>query len=135
MQVLIHAEATEHVSDIRFNKELIEWTRKELPVVVTFDFDNFSETSITNYGLDLARQADRLLVVIDILESKNLGGLIRFVDQLSRLQNKDLRLVLNGKSTELSKMSRAFGDRFFSNLSLEEQQKLVRDFLRRRQAA
>lgn len=135
MQVLIHAEATEHVSDIRFHKELIEWTRKELPAVVTFDFDNFSETSITNYGLDLARQADRVLVVIDIKESKSLGGLIRFVDQLSRLENKDLRLVLNGKSAELNKMSKAFGSRFYKDLSLEEQQKMARDFLRRRQAA
>ena len=135
MQVLIHAEITEHVSDIRFHNALIEWAKKETPAVITFDFDNFSEKTIIHYGIDLAKQADRILVVVDVKEGKNLGGIIHFMDQLSRMGDKRIKLVINGNHKQLKTMAKAFGAQYSANLDLTEQKKLVSEFLSRRQAA
>ena len=135
MQVLIHAEVSDHVGDIRFHKALIEWTKKEIPSLVTFDFDNFSEKTIIHYGIDLARQADRIMVVIDVSEGTNLGGLTHFMDQLIRLTDKNLKVVINGKQDQLHKMASILGDRYLQDLSLPQQKKLIKDFLSRQQAA
>jgi len=135
MQVLIHAEISEHVSDIRFHKALIEWSKKENPSIVTFDFDNLSERTIVNYGIDLAKQADRILVIIDVNEGKNLGGIIHFMDQLSRLNDKRIRVVINGEHPQLNMIAKAFGNQCIYDLDLSGQQKIVKEFLSRRQAA
>ena len=75
------------------------------------------------------------MVVIDVNEGTNLGGLPHFMDQLTRLSDKNLKVVINGEQQQLHKMAKLLGDRFIKDLSLSQQKKLIKDFLSRQQAA
>lgn len=128
MQVLIHVEVKE-AYDGKYKHPIIEWTKKELPRVVTFDFDNLSESSIGVYAEDLLKQAKQAFVIIDVNKEKNVGLVTKFIDSLVRQKNKPILLVVNGQSRVISKMGEVLGtDKFLQNLAGKEQQKVIKEF-------
>jgi len=128
MQVLIHVEVREEYPST-YKNSIIEWTKKELPKVVTFDFDNLSENSVAGYATDLLKQSKQAFVIIDVNIEKNLGLITKFIDTISREKDKSIMLLVNGKSQQLHKMGRTLGeDRFVQNLHSDEQQELLKEF-------
>ena len=136
MQVLIHIDVDQSIHEMHYHKPVVEWTRTQLPRVVTFDFDNLSETSVSNYAIDLMNQADQLFVIIDVNIDKNLGSITRFVDGLTRQKGKSVILLLNGQSALLQQMGATLGERNFkTNLADDDQKDLIMSFFNRRLSA
>ncbi|MEM7548876.1 MAG: hypothetical protein AAF363_04335 [Bacteroidota bacterium] len=128
MQVLIHVEVREEYPT-NFKNPIIEWTKKQLPKVVTFDFDNLSENSVAGYATDLLKQAKQAFVIIDVNIEKNLGLVTKFIDTISRQQDKSIMLIVNGESPKLSKMGKTLGStKFIQNLHAKEQKDLLKEF-------
>lgn len=128
MQVLIHVEVREEYPS-NYKNPIVEWTKKELPKVVTFDFDNLSENSVAGYATDLLKQAKQAFVIIDVNIEKNLGLVTKFIDTMTRQKEKSIMLLVNGKSPQLNKMGKTLGkDRFIQNLKSDDQKELLKEF-------
>jgi glyoxylate carboligase len=128
MQVLIHVEVKDSLVG-KYKNPIIEWTKKELPRVVTFDFDNLSESSICGYAEDLLKQAKQAFVIIDVNKSKNISLVTKFINSLTRQKDKPILLVVNGQNATLSKMGKILGaEKFLQNLKDNEQQRAIKEF-------
>ncbi len=126
VRALIHIEITNAIRH-NYDKSILTWARKAIDNLVTFDVDNLSEPSIINYAVDLIKQANYLIVIIDINAEGSAGPLIHLMDVLVNQKSKPTILVLNGENAILSKMGAAIGkDRLKKNQSLEEQQELIK---------
>lgn len=128
MQVLIHIEVANEFSG-SYQKPIISWAKEQFPNLVTFDFDNFSEPSIMDYGIDLLKQAEQVIVIIDADTEDKAGSLVKFMNKLTKEKDKSQLVVLNGNNQVLEKMAKILrSGHFLKNVDLLEQKKLVKSF-------
>ena len=97
--MLIHLEANS-LSQIQGHNPVIEWTRKTHPTVTTFDFNTLAQSSITKYALDLIRQADQIMMIVEVKIEKNLQLIREFLEAAAGLKGKAIKLVINGKQAK-----------------------------------
>lgn len=103
MRVAIHIEIGE-LSKISYGKEILFWIRKSEPQIITFDFDNHSDPSLVNHGIELLHKGEEILIIIDQVSSGNTSSLLRFVDILVRNKKKSILVIYNGDDHFLDKM-------------------------------
>lgn len=127
MQALIHIKVENEPTGY-YSHPVIQWAKEEFADLVTYDFDNFSEPSIINYGIDLIKQVDKAFIIINANAEGNAGPLIKFMESLLRAK-KPLIVVLNGENQMLKKMAQALGDaHFLLDKSLEEQKTMIKNY-------
>jgi len=124
METLIHIEIT-NIKEITYSHDILQWVKKDLPKVVTFDFDNFSEPSICDYAIDLLKQSTKVGIIIDVKENQPLGAIRKFMDFVIRNNESIYFMALNGDQKVLEHMAKPLGQRLHKNASLKEQKELV----------
>ena len=110
---------------------MIEWTRRTLPAVTTFDLNTLSQSSVTGYAIDLLNQSDQILMIIEIKKARNLQLIKQFVEALKGQEGKQVKIVLNGHRAEelVGELASVRSER---NLEERKQKQLIRDFFRPR---
>ncbi len=126
MQVLIHIEANS-LTQIPVHNPVIEWTRKTHPAVTTFDLSTLAQTSVAAYAMDLIKQADQIMLIIEIKIEKNMQLIQQFIQATMGLEGKSVKLVVNGKNAR--EMAKDFQvQNRLHNLPAQGQKKLIREF-------
>lgn len=118
--------------DVAFEKPLLSKVGKEVPSLVTFDFDGFSEESTRQYALDLLKQSRSAAVVIEATTEKGpYTGLVQFLNRLQQLKHPQLLLIKKGPlPAQLEKMMKVIGgSRYKIVETTEEAQHWIITFL------
>ncbi len=89
---------------IKFSNSVIEWIKAGFQDILVFDFDNHSEPFLTDKAVDLVTQADRIVLMVEAEEGKDAGGVMRFLNRLSRIANKQLLILSDGNHDLVLKM-------------------------------
>lgn len=117
-----------------FEKPLLNEIQAQLPEVVTFDFDNFSEESIRQYGLDLLKQSRQAAILVEAnVEEGPHTGLVTFFNRIMQQKHSRLLLVQQGPlPASLEKMMKALGGANYRKSSgFEESKACILPFLER----
>lgn len=94
-----------------FEKPVLEEIKEQLPELVTFDFDNFSEETIRQYALDLLKQSRQVAVLVEahVAEGPH-TGLVSFFNNIMQQKHPRLLMVQEGPlPAQLEKMMKALG--------------------------
>ena len=126
MQLLIHIEANS-LSQPQGHNSVIEWTRKTHPAITTFDFNTLSKSSVTGYAMDLIKQADQILIIIEIKIERNLQLIREFIEATMGLEGKSVKVVVNGKQAEQI-AAQIEGDNRMHDVPAQDQKKLIKEF-------
>lgn len=99
------------VSHTAFDKPLLKEIQQQLPELVIFDFDNFSEETIRQYALDLLKKGRRAAVLVEVqAEDAPHTGLVSFFNRLLQQKHPQLLMVQQGPlPTQLQKMMKVLG--------------------------
>ena len=126
MQLLIHIEAN-NLTQQHGHNSVIEWTRKTHPAITTFDFNTLSQSSVTGYAMDLIKQADQILMIVEIKIERNLQLIKEFIETTIGLEGKSVQLVVNG--IHAKKMAdHVQVDHRLNNVPAQGQKKLIGEF-------
>lgn len=133
MQSLIYLRLDEQ-EPTTYSIPLLEALKEQLPELTVFEFDNFSDTNIRQYGADLAKQSQRLAVVVAIAHPEaSIAGLTTFFNQMLKNKPESLLLALQGEQPVLEKMLTALakanaGPGLYKNLSDDALQEHLEKF-------
>ena len=120
--------------DVAFEKPLLKVIQEQVPDVVTFDFDNFSEETIRQYALDLLKQSRQAAIVVEahIAEGPH-TGLVSFFNRIMQQKHPRLLLVQEGPlPAPLEKMMKTLGGSNYRNSSKPtETKEYILSFLKR----
>lgn len=128
---LILIEVNKKLEGSTFEKPLLRQMEHEVPSLVTFDFDTFSEENIRQYALDLTKQSRKTAVVVQVnSEEGPHTGLISFFNRLQQQKHPYLMLLKQGPlPAQLEKMMRVIGGaRYHDIQSMEEAEKQLLPF-------
>lgn len=130
MKVTIHIEIGDY-HNTSYKKLILSWMREKYPHLTTFDFDSHSEATVINYAIDLLKQGDEIIIILDQMPGGNSKPLLRFMDTLSRFRAKSILIIYNGEDDILTKMLSAFPkEKVLRNLEAETQKEKIKDFFR-----
>ncbi|MTI31643.1 hypothetical protein [Xanthovirga aplysinae] len=124
METLIHIEVAS-IHDTTYSHDILQWVKQELPKVVTFDFDNFSEPSICDYAIDLLKQSRKVGIIIHVKNDQPLGTIRKFIDFVVRKNDAVYFLALQGDQKIIEKMAKPLGQRFHKNADFKLQKELL----------
>ena len=105
--------------DVAFEKPLLKDIQEQLPDVVTFDFDNFSEETIRQYALDLLKQSRQAAILVEVrAEEGPHTGLASFFNGILRQKHPRLLMIQEGPlPAPLEKMMKTLGGSNYRNSS------------------
>src|SRR5690606_16722598 len=130
MRVTIHVEIGDY-HNTSYKKLVLSWMREKYPHLTTFDFDSHSEATVMNYAIDLLKQGDEIIIILDQIPGGNGKPLLRFMDTLSRSRKKSVLIIYNGEYEVLSKMLSAFPkEKVLRNLDVPAQKEKIKEFFR-----
>ena len=130
MKVTIHVEIGDYHST-SYKKVVLSWMREKYPHLVTFDFDSHSEATVVNYGIDLLKQGEEIIVILDYMAEGNSKPLLKLLDTLIRLKNKSILVIYNGQDPLLDKMLHAFpNEKILRNVDTSTQKRKIKEFFR-----
>lgn len=118
--------------DVALEKPLLHDLKQELPQLVTFDLNNFSEETIRQYALDLIKQSRQAAIIIEVqAEEGPHTGLIAFFNGLLQQKHPRLLLIQQGiLPAQLEKMMKEIGgDNYRSSSGSKETKAYVLPFL------
>lgn len=107
---IIHIELQQG-PDAAFDQPLRQRLKEQLPDVVLFDFDNFSEESTRQYALDLIGQSHKTAILLQPkADDASFTGLVQFLNRLQLLKHPNLLLLQEGAlPPQLEKMLKVVG--------------------------
>jgi len=130
MRVTIHVEIGDY-HNTSYKKLVLSWMREKYPHLTTFDFDSHSEATVMNYAIDLLKQGDEIIIILDQIPGGNGKPLLRFMDTLSRSRTKSVLIIYNGEDELLTKMLSAFPkEKVLRNLDVPAQKEKIKEFFR-----
>lgn len=97
---------------VDFNAGNAMWQKQMKADQVLYELDNFSDELSLNYGLELAKSADKLTIVVDATVSQEIGKTVSFFNQLLKLRSKT-SCVLIGEHALLTKLLKKIGQQGF----------------------
>lgn len=117
-----------------FEKPLLKDIQEQLPDVVTFDFDNFSEETIRQYALDLLKQSRQAAILVEahVAEGPH-TGLVSFFNRIMQQKHSRLLMVQEGTlPAPLEKMMKVLGGaNYRSSSGPAESKEYILPFLQR----
>lgn len=101
---------------------LLERLKELKQGITTFEFDNFSEESIRQYGIELLKQSEQAAVVLAIeAPDAPISGLTTFFNRMLKAKPPRLLMAMQGEQPLLQKMMQGLGgENFYHNPSEEE---------------
>lgn len=130
MKVTIHIEIGEY-NKMTYKKEVLAWMQQHYPHLSTFDFDSHSEATVINYALDLLKQAEEIIIIIDCFPDGNSHPLLKFLDSLTRQKSKSVLVLYNGNDALIERMLFVFPQEMvIKNLDVAAQKEKIKDFFR-----
>ena len=130
MKVTIHIEIGEY-NKITYEKEVLAWMRQCYPHLITFDFDSHSEATVINYALDLLKQAEEIIVIIDCFPGGNSNPLLKFLDSLTRQKSKSVLVLYNGNDALIERMLSVLPKGMvIRDINIASQKEKINDFFR-----
>lgn len=101
---------------------LLERLKELKQGITTFEFDNFSEESIRQYGIELLKQSEQAAVVLAIeAPDAPISGLTTFFNRMLKAKPSRLLMAMQGEQPLLQKMMQGLGgENFYDNPSEEE---------------
>lgn len=133
MQSLIYLRLDQQ-APTSYTIPLLEAMKQQLPELTVFEFDNFSDAHIRQYGADLAKQSQRLAVVVAVAHpDAPIAGLTTFFNHMLKNKPESLLLVLQGEQPVLEKMmitlaKATAGPNLYRDLSKEALNDLLQQF-------
>lgn len=103
MRIVIHVEIGK-VDELSYTKSILSWIRQTDPHVLSYDFDNHSDSAVINHGIELLKKGDDILVIIDQHSNQSIARLLKFVDSLIRSRSKNLFVIFNGAEPSIDRM-------------------------------
>lgn len=130
MKVTIHIEVGDY-NKTNYKKEVLTWMREKYPHLITFDFDSHSEATVINYAVDLLKQGEEIIVIIDVFTDANSNPMLKFLDSLSRQRSKSVLIIYNGKDELIDRMLSVFPkDSVIKNIDTSAQKDQIKAFFR-----
>lgn len=130
MKVTIHIEVGDY-NKTNYKKEVLTWMQEKYPHLITFDFDSHSEATVINYALDLLKQGEEIIVIIDVFADANSNPMLKFMDSLSRQKSKSVLIIYNGKDELIDRMLSVFPkDSVIKNIATSDQKDRIKAFFR-----
>lgn len=111
-----------------YDKPLAEWRRKTLPQSLYLDLDNFSDRATVQVALRLIDDAAKICLVIDAAQEGPVSHLLKIMEKAVKHKGKCC-MLLNGNHPVLLRMGKILGPNFYQNLSSENQQLIIKEFL------
>ena len=130
MKVTIHIEIGEY-NKITYKKEVLAWMQLNYPHLITFDFDSHSEATVISYALDLLKQAEEIIIIIDCFPDGNSHSLLKFLDSLTRQKSKSVLVLYNGNDALIERMLSILPKGMvIRDIGIASQKEKIKDFFR-----
>src|SRR5690606_36786571 len=109
MKVTIHVEIGDY-HNTSYKKAVLSWMQEKYPHLITFDFDSHSEATVINYGIDLLKQGEEMMIILDYILEGNNKPFLKLFDTLTSLKTKSIKVIYNGQDALLDKLLGVFPD-------------------------
>lgn len=130
MQAFIYVSLAQP-HEIPFQLPLTQWATHTIPDLTTFDFDNQSDASLSDYVLELIKRSDKLVLLIDNQQGSYaaLGGLMKVMQVVTRKKHEQIRLILQGRHPAIEKMGHTLkSESFYQTKDMEESKERILSF-------
>lgn len=81
-----------------------------------FDFDNFSESMVIDYAIQLLNNAQKAVIILQAEPDSPLGSVLKLIPVMHRQKHK-LKAVLNGEHAQLAKVFKPLGEKAVFNVN------------------
>lgn len=91
----------------QYDNPVLDFFREEFPEWTVYDLDNYSDSLMFKYALDLIEKADEGFIIFDTLEPASIGKISAFFEKLIQNQSK-LSVFIIGENSFLHQLLRVF---------------------------
>jgi len=125
MNLFIYIEIANFLN-LKNQKPIHHWIKSETPSFNTFDFNNFSEINQISHAIRLVNEAENVVILVEFSEKLQPGPVLRFVEAISKQEEKKFYFILNGEHAVIEKMVKNMNNlEFYQNQSEEQQKELL----------
>lgn len=125
---VIYIEVSEETS-FKYTKPVLDWVKSNFVDVVTYDFDNRSDSFMVDYALELVNNADKSVIVFELNENGKTNNLIAFMQGLAKYKKK-LLFLYSGKNAIIEKLFKMFlPEKIISCNEQKEQEDRISEYL------
>lgn len=107
MNLFINIQITNHPNEVKFNTPVMDYVKEQNLNIIIYDIDNYSDSFITNYAIQLVQDSEHSLIYIEAEPAIDFNNLFPFLTNI--LDNPaGKQIIIKGSNHKLEKMVRIF---------------------------